>query len=687
MALNPEDATRLAKAYRRHHGPHNFTIASDERIVTCITCKSIFTVHESDYATAVDYHKHAPGTSSRTKPTYRSKSAATRIFMQEAHNHRARIYQYTCGYCVRLFSYRPDDAELAVAHHLGGYCQNPSMDIDAPQPLSSEALHGRSAALWKKEQDEIRNVLLALINDHRDPSRAQSPAPKRPHEDTHDDSPPSTPTAKRTSVQRGRHLFSAQQPSEEDDEQYMDAADDEEVSALSDPPPSPARPPPIFIDDTWDDDYFIKKTRYATGLTHPFQCKLTRSGDGLLLRCRTLQDYHILVAKLREHKEPFTTRTPRDERVARFVAARLPIGIPDSHVLSELQAKSLPITAAHRLTDRDRANNGTTRRLTAVVCSFPPGTPLEKVAAAAPTIADCEVKWHVFDGKGEPIQCYKCQDFNHSSRNCNRENQCRKCSRYHASRDCDTPDNNRCANCGNAHRSTYKGCPYYKEIKTSNVTARSRTAGPINHRTQVSRQPCPPSAPPPPPPTAAAAAATAARRGTLSPPPPPTPAPVTASSSESDGTPADEPAATPLPPARWRNTRFTPRRQQPAPRRATQPPPWWTTPQAQTQLKTIEMQNSSFPRPPPPPLTSESFPALPTRTAQPPPPTTATTGNPYLRPVLKQLAALGNLIVVRDLPPHIKLQHVCTFIEEALTPSSTRNFFDAVNKLIEAIAL
>lgn len=102
------------------------------------------------------------------------------------------------------------------------------------------------------------------------------------------------------------------------------------------------------------------------------------------------------------------------------------------------------------------------------------------------------------------------------------------------------------------------------------------------------------------------------------------------------------------------------------------------------------MQNISPPRPPPPPLTSESFPPLPplrTRNSQPSTPKANTTGNPYLRPVLEELAALGNLIEVRDLPPHIKLQHVRIFIEEALTPSSTRNFFDAVNKLIAAIAL
>jgi len=147
--------------------------------------------------------------------------------------------------------------------------------------------------------------------------RALSPTGKRPHDGTPADGPPSTP--KRAPPTTSHRNSSHETPQNEDD-RYMDASETEpEVSALTPPPLAPGRPPPIYIGSTWDESYFAKKDQYSAGLGNPFQCKMMRNGKGLVLKCLSHNDHKKLLAKLRQHEEPFTTRPLADERTARYV--------------------------------------------------------------------------------------------------------------------------------------------------------------------------------------------------------------------------------------------------------------------------------------------------------------------------------------------------------------------------------
>lgn len=56
------------------------------------------------------------------------------------------------------------------------------------------------------------------------------------------------------------------------------------------------------------------------------------------------------------------------------------------------------------------------------------------------------------------IQCYNCQGFGHTQRDCDAPITCKNCGRAHDSRNCQDPDEVKCINCGEAHAATYKGC-------------------------------------------------------------------------------------------------------------------------------------------------------------------------------------------------------------------------------------
>ncbi|GFV38759.1 nucleic-acid-binding protein from transposon X-element [Trichonephila clavipes] len=60
-----------------------------------------------------------------------------------------------------------------------------------------------------------------------------------------------------------------------------------------------------------------------------------------------------------------------------------------------------------------------------------------------------------------PPQCYRCQEFYHHSRLCNRAPKCLKCSGGHLTAECkkSTKSPAKCVNCGGPHPANFSGCP------------------------------------------------------------------------------------------------------------------------------------------------------------------------------------------------------------------------------------
>lgn len=89
--------------------------------------------------------------------------------------------------------------------------------------------------------------------------------------------------------------------------------------------------------------------------------------------------------------------------------------------------------------------------------------------------------------RAEPVQCHRCQSFGHSKNYCRRPFICLKCAGAHPTTECKKPNNTPglCANCGNQHIASYKGCPVYKAERAKLLAVKFSFPPPnIENRTQ-----------------------------------------------------------------------------------------------------------------------------------------------------------------------------------------------------------
>ena len=90
-------------------------------------------------------------------------------------------------------------------------------------------------------------------------------------------------------------------------------------------------------------------------------------------------------------------------------------------------------------------------------------------------VDDVRVRWEKFkSNKKQPTQCYKCQEWGHSSQNCNNKFKCVKCIDDHAPGQCKRTSKEgspKCVNCKGDHAASYRLCPsfiaYSKRIERS----------------------------------------------------------------------------------------------------------------------------------------------------------------------------------------------------------------------------
>lgn len=77
----------------------------------------------------------------------------------------------------------------------------------------------------------------------------------------------------------------------------------------------------------------------------------------------------------------------------------------------------------------------------------------------------------------EPLQCYKCQRYGHTSTSCKAMERCLLCSGNHSKSNCPNsrlPNNFRCANCKGAHKANSISCELFSKAKEiENVRAKS----------------------------------------------------------------------------------------------------------------------------------------------------------------------------------------------------------------------
>ncbi|KAJ8030992.1 hypothetical protein HOLleu_27572 [Holothuria leucospilota] len=91
------------------------------------------------------------------------------------------------------------------------------------------------------------------------------------------------------------------------------------------------------------------------------------------------------------------------------------------------------------------------------------------------------------------VQCFKCQGFGHTLKDCPNNSKCLRCGGLHQVKDCILPkEDKKCANCGGNHVALYKGCPSYRQArleasKDSKTYASVAKATPVEVTTKIEK--------------------------------------------------------------------------------------------------------------------------------------------------------------------------------------------------------
>ncbi|GFV02204.1 nucleic-acid-binding protein from transposon X-element [Trichonephila clavipes] len=224
---------------------------------------------------------------------------------------------------------------------------------------------------------------------------------------------------------------------------------------------SPKLPPPIVLLIT---DDLRSHTKTLVGKMPALRMKT--AGKYVKLYTDTQPQHDTLKQLLEVLKYPFYTFTPKHERPIKVVLKGLPRSTTTAEIKSDLLDLGYTINKVTQLT-----GNITKQLLPVFTISLPRNTFNEDIFHLK-TLGYLSITVEGFESRGV-IQCFQCNQFNHTAEHCHLTPKCLKCGEKHQTRDCqikrlDTPF---CVNCQvHGHMANYSKCPLFpKPRKGTNI--------------------------------------------------------------------------------------------------------------------------------------------------------------------------------------------------------------------------
>ncbi|GFW56122.1 nucleic-acid-binding protein from transposon X-element [Trichonephila clavipes] len=227
----------------------------------------------------------------------------------------------------------------------------------------------------------------------------------------------------------------------------------------------PKLPPPIMLLIT-DDLRLHTKT-----LTSKMPAlRIKAAGNYAKLYTDTQPQHDTLKQLLTELKYPFYSFTPKHERPIKVVIKGLPRTTKTAEIQSDLLDLGYTINKVTQLT------GNITKQLLSVFTISLPRNDFNLNIFNLKSLGYLSIPVEGFESRGV-IQCFQCNQFNHTAEHCNLTPKCLKCGDKHQTRDCqikklDTPF---CVNCQvHGHMANYSKCPLYpKPRKGANINSNS----------------------------------------------------------------------------------------------------------------------------------------------------------------------------------------------------------------------
>lgn len=204
-------------------------------------------------------------------------------------------------------------------------------------------------------------------------------------------------------------------------------------------------------------------------------CKVRGSNSTQVL-CHSTDDKRKLIVKLQSQQIGFHTFTDPADKPTYFLLKGFYHASCDE-ILTTLQASSVPAT---KVTDFIRNDN-----YVIYLVHFDKSINVNVLNHSHKYVDGIVVKWEMMKKSNKKVtQCFRCQQWGHSSINCGLPARCVKCSETHDKGSC--PRTSRegdptCCNCGGSHTSNHRGCPAYKK-HLEKLKARSNKSATVAHR-------------------------------------------------------------------------------------------------------------------------------------------------------------------------------------------------------------
>ncbi|GFY30083.1 nucleic-acid-binding protein from transposon X-element [Trichonephila clavipes] len=195
---------------------------------------------------------------------------------------------------------------------------------------------------------------------------------------------------------------------------------------------TPKLPPPTMLQITDD-----LRTHLKTLNEKMPAIRTKTAGKYVKLYTDTLPQHHALNKLLEDLKYPFYTFTPKHERPIKVVLKGLPRNTKTTEIHSDLLDLGFTINKVTQIT-----GNITKQLLPVFIISLPRNPTNDKIFDLK-KLSYLSIIVEGFESRGI-IQCFQCNQFNHTAEHCHLTPKCLKCGEKHQTRDCqikklDTP--------------------------------------------------------------------------------------------------------------------------------------------------------------------------------------------------------------------------------------------------------